>query len=118
MVVNEVSPRVHNSGHLTFEGSRTSQFEQHLRAVAGLPLGPTDLIKPAAMVNLLYEPALKALCGHRRGVLDTPEETYVHWYGKTEPLPLRKMGHITALGGDVDDAFRMAESRKQRLLAA
>ncbi len=93
--VNELAPRPHNSGHLTFDACVTSQFEQQLRAVCGLPLGSTDFHRPAAMANLLGdvwqngEPnwaAALALPGVK-----------IHLYGKAEPRPGRKMGHITAL---------------------
>ena len=93
-LVNEIAPRVHNSGHWTIEGSVTSQFEQHIRAVCGLPLGSTRLIGASAvMENLLGEeindwPRLVAEPG-----------AHVHIYGKGEPRPGRKMGHVTRVGG-------------------
>jgi 5-(carboxyamino)imidazole ribonucleotide synthase len=95
LLVNELAPRTHNSGHLTIDAAATSQFEQQLRAVCGLPLGSTALIKPAAMANLLGdlwqdgEPRwAEAL--RRPGV-------HLHLYGKREAKPGRKMGHLTAL---------------------
>ncbi len=89
---NELAPRVHNSGHWTIEGARTSQFENHLRAVAGLPLGPTDLtVGAAAMVNYI------GTAPERAGVLHTGAA--LHLYGK-EPRPGRKVGHATATGRD------------------
>ncbi len=94
--INECAPRVHNSGHLTIEACITSQFEQHLRAILGFPLGSTQLIRPAVMVNLtgeegftgpvFYEGAEKMLA---------TEGAYMHLYGKTETRPFRKMGHVT-----------------------
>jgi 5-(carboxyamino)imidazole ribonucleotide synthase len=90
LLANEVAPRVHNSGHWTIEGARTSQFENHLRAILGLPLGPTDAPEPVAMVNLIGElPPL-----HR--LLRIPG-AHVHLYGK-EPRPGRKLGHVTLVG--------------------
>ena len=97
ILVNEIAPRPHNSGHLTIEGAATSQFEQQLRAVCGLPLGSTEQIGPAsAMANLLGdlwqggEPPWDALLGHP-GI-------NLHLYGKDQARPRRKMGHLTALG--------------------
>jgi 5-(carboxyamino)imidazole ribonucleotide synthase len=103
LLVNELAPRPHNSGHLTFDASVTSQFEQQLRAVCGLPLGATDLLRPAAMANLLGdlwaggEPAWAAACAF--------PEVKLHLYGKLEPRPGRKMGHLTALA-DTPEAAR------------
>ena len=91
-VVNEIAPRVHNSGHWTIEGAVTSQFEQHIRAICGLPPGSTDLVfRGATMDNLIGEdvdlwPSLVA-----------EEGAHVHIYGKGEARPGRKMGHVTRL---------------------
>lgn len=103
LVVNELAPRPHNSGHWTIEGCNTSQFEQHVRAVCGLPLGSTEIIQPAAMANLLgdlwqggepdWAAALKI-----KGV-------HLHLYGKQEPRPGRKMGHLTALAPSAEAAM-------------
>jgi 5-(carboxyamino)imidazole ribonucleotide synthase len=106
LMVNELAPRPHNSGHLTIDAFMTSQFEQQLRAICGLPPGSVEQFKPAAMANLLGdlwsagEPDWMAACllPHVR----------VHLYGKAEPRPGRKMGHITALAPTVDDAHAMA----------
>ncbi len=90
LVANEMACRVHNSGHWTIEGAATSQFENHMRAVATLPLGPTDVGGFAAMVNLVGEvPALDALDS-----LEGREGVFVHVYGKS-PAPGRKLGHVT-----------------------
>jgi 5-(carboxyamino)imidazole ribonucleotide synthase len=96
--VNEVAPRTHNSGHFSIDACRVSQFEQHLRAVAGLPLGATDLICPqAAMVNLLgFESAVSDYRELRDRLAAVPRAT-VHWYGKTSASPGRKLGHVTVL---------------------
>ena len=92
---NEMAPRVHNSGHWTIEGAETSQFENHLRAVSGLPLGPTDLVGMSAMVNLIGEmPDLAA-------VMAVPG-AHLHDYGK-EPRPGRKLGHVTVSADDVTE---------------
>jgi 5-(carboxyamino)imidazole ribonucleotide synthase len=113
LLVNEIAPRPHNSGHLTFDAAVTSQFEQQLRAVCGLPLGSTKLIKPAAMSNLLGdiwsngEPAWDA-------ALET--EAKVHLYGKTEPRTGRKMGHITALADTVEEAVEIVRAARESLV--
>jgi 5-(carboxyamino)imidazole ribonucleotide synthase len=104
VLVNEVAPRPHNSGHYTWEACAVSQFEQQLRAVCGLPLGDTSLLRPAAMANLLGEHT-----GPRPGdaaaeVLRVPSLA-MHLYGKAEARPRRKMGHLTCLHADVDEAL-------------
>ena len=113
LLVNELAPRPHNSGHLTFDASVTSQFEQQLRAVCGLPLGSTRLMRPAAMVNLLGElwengePNWPAACGFA--------DVKVHLYGKQDPRPGRKMGHLTALADTPADAARIALAAREAL---
>jgi 5-(carboxyamino)imidazole ribonucleotide synthase len=113
--VNEVSPRPHNTGHYTIEGCVTSQFEQHLRAICGLPLGSTELLRPAAMANLVG-------AGTKKGppkVLGLADAlaipgVAVHLYGKAECRPNRKMGHLTALGATTEEALdraRLAQSK-------
>lgn len=109
ILVNEMAPRPHNSGHHTIEACNTSQYAQHLRAILGLPLGDTSLVQPAVMINLLgekghagavkYEGLEKALA--TAGV-------HVHLYGKAETKPFRKMGHITVTNSNVDLAKRTA----------
>ena len=111
LLVNEIAPRPHNSGHWTIEGAATSQFEQQLRAVCGLPLGSTHRPEPAAMANLLGDlwndgepdwPAALAVPG-----------LSLHLYGKGEPRPGRKMGHITAVAPTPEEAARrVLEARK------
>ena len=111
--MNELAPRPHNSGHLTLDACATSQFEQQLRAVCGLPLGSTRALSPAAMTNLLGdlwtdgEPDWAAACSF--------PEAKLHLYGKTEARPGRKMGHITALAGAPDDALRLAIAARSAL---
>jgi 5-(carboxyamino)imidazole ribonucleotide synthase len=92
LYANEMAPRVHNSGHFSIEGARTSQFENHLRAVAGLPLGSTELLGPAAMLNCIGS------LPHPRDVLAVPD-AHFHDYGK-EPRPGRKVGHVTVRATD------------------
>jgi len=106
--MNEIAPRPHNSGHYTLEACPVSQFEQQLRAVCGLPLGSTGLLRPAAMVNLMGDDAGTAL--GRPGVAEAlaVPATALHLYGKAEARPGRKMGHLTALGDTPDQALERA----------
>jgi 5-(carboxyamino)imidazole ribonucleotide synthase len=102
LVANEIAPRVHNTGHWTIEGAYTSQFENHLRAILGLPLGATDAILPCAMLNLIGDAPDAA------AVLAVPD-AHLHWYGKA-PRPGRKVGHITVRAPDAETlATRVAE---------
>ncbi len=113
LLVNEIAPRPHNSGHLTIEAAATSQFEQQVRAVCGLPLGDTRMARPAAMVNLLGdlwadgEPAWET-------ALALPGVA-LHLYGKSDPRPGRKMGHITVVGDTVDDVIARARAARAAL---
>lgn len=103
ILVNEVAPRPHNSGHHTIEANFTSQFEQLLRAVMGMPLGNTELRMPAAMVNLLGEDGYTG-DAFVEGMDEVLKEkgVYVHLYGKKITKPFRKMGHVTILEEDID----------------
>jgi 5-(carboxyamino)imidazole ribonucleotide synthase len=98
VLVNEIAPRTHNSGHFSIDACETSQFEQHLRAVCGLPLGNPKLQSTGAvMVNLLgYENSHSDYQSKRQQLADIPQ-AHVHWYGKTESRPGRKLGHVTIL---------------------
>lgn len=113
LLVNELAPRPHNSGHVTLDNAFTSQFEQQVRAVCGLPLGSTERRCPGVMVNLLGdvwergEPDWAA-------ALKMPG-VKLHLYGKAEPRPGRKMGHLTALGATVDEALLRAVSARDAL---
>ena len=113
ILVNEMAPRPHNSGHLTIEGHATSQFEQHIRAVCGLPLGTTAQIAPAAMANLLGdvwasgEPDWSA-CLALPGVS-------LHLYCKDKPVAARKMGHITAVADTIEEARRLVIAARDSL---
>jgi 5-(carboxyamino)imidazole ribonucleotide synthase len=115
LLINELAPRPHNSGHLTFDACRTSQFEQQLRAICGLPLGSSELLQPAAMANLLGdlwtngEPDWRA-------ALAVPE-VKLHLYGKTVPRPGRKMGHLTALAASPDEAKALVLRARDALLS-
>jgi 5-(carboxyamino)imidazole ribonucleotide synthase len=114
ILVNELAPRPHNSGHLTINAARTSQFEQQLRAVCGLPLGSTEYYSAAAMANLLGdlwkygEPNWVRACAS--------PDVKLHLYGKIEPRPGRKMGHLTALAATVNEAGRRVIEARQRLI--
>ena len=98
VLVNEIAPRTHNSGHFTLDACETSQFEQHLRTVCDLPLGNTALVgKGAVMVNLLgYEYSQNDYLVKRQQLSQIPR-SHVHWYGKSESRPGRKLGHVTVL---------------------
>ncbi len=109
LVVNELAPRVHNSGHWSIEGAVTSQFEQHLRAICGLPLGSVAMRAPAvAMVNLLGEGAPRP--AHPIGIYEALEvpDAHLHLYDKASVFERRKMGHVTALGATPEEAIARA----------
>ncbi|MCB0317670.1 MAG: 5-(carboxyamino)imidazole ribonucleotide synthase [Bdellovibrionales bacterium] len=110
LLVNEIAPRPHNSGHLTIESTSCSQFEQQLRALCNLPLGSTKMRKPAAMLNLLGD--LWSQSDPNFEDLLAEEETHLHLYGKLEARPGRKMGHITVLADTVVQAKNKALSFK------
>ena len=119
ILVNEVAPRPHNSGHWTIEGCHTSQFEQHVRAVLGWPLGSTDRRGPTVSANVLgdvEEPEPAALRNVARALSEPCLS--LHWYGKREVRPLRKMGHVTAVAGDggmVDDLLERTRAVRDEL---
>jgi 5-(carboxyamino)imidazole ribonucleotide synthase len=114
LLVNELAPRPHNSGHLTIDAAVTSQFEQQVRAICGLPLGAADIPRPAAMVNLLGdlwiggEPNWAAACRYT--------DVKLHLYGKTGPRPGRKMGHLTAVAPTVNEAQDRVIAARDALL--
>lgn len=111
VLINEISPRPHNSGHYTIEACATSQFEQHLRAVIGLPLGPTALLRPAASFNLLGAPdAHGEPVFHGMAALAERADVAVHLYGKHAVKPFRKMGHVTVLADSADTALAAARA--------
>jgi 5-(carboxyamino)imidazole ribonucleotide synthase len=113
IVINELAPRPHNSGHLTFDASVTSQFEQQLRAVCGLPLGSTALHSPAAMANVLGDLWEGGVPDWSAAAADP--DVKIHLYGKLEPRPGRKMGHLTALAATADEAERKVLAARARL---
>ncbi len=114
LLINELAPRPHNSGHFTFDACVTSQFEQQLRAVCGLPLGSTELLRPAAMANILGDMWQEGE-PYWMGAYQIPN-VKVHLYGKLEPRPGRKMGHLTALAGTVDEAVKVVREAREALL--
>jgi 5-(carboxyamino)imidazole ribonucleotide synthase len=118
LMVNEIAPRPHNSGHLTIEAAIASQFEQQVRALCGLALGSTDLVMPAAMVNLLGD--LWALAGGEPrwdAALAADPGAMLHLYGKRTPATGRKMGHLTILDPDPKVALDRALAARQALVA-
>ena len=116
VLVNEVAPRTHNSGHHTIEGNVTSQFEQHLRAILNLPLGNTDIVASAVMINLLGHPEHSGVAQYE-GVDEAMSYPgmHIHLYGKKETKPFRKMGHATLVGEDLDELKTRARIFKDRI---
>jgi 5-(carboxyamino)imidazole ribonucleotide synthase len=116
VLVNEIAPRPHNSGHQTIEANMTSQYEQHLRAILGLPLGDTSTILPSAMVNLLGEPGFEGLARYE-GFEEVTRLSgvHVHLYGKRITKPFRKMGHVTIVDQNVEELKRKAAFVKNTL---
>ncbi len=114
LLINELAPRPHNSGHLTFDASVTSQFEQQLRSVCGLPLGSTELLRPAAMANLLGdlwsagEPDWAGLCAC--------PQVKLNLYGKLSARPGRKMGHLTAMASTAEEAAQIVRRARDGLV--
>lgn len=115
VLVNEIAPRVHNSGHHTIEANRTSQFEQHVRAISGMPLGSVGLNAPAAvMINILGERNAPTELTGLDSALTIPH-TSVHMYGKSPTKVDRKMGHITATGNNVAQARKRARKARKAI---
>lgn len=114
LLVNEIAPRPHNSGHLTFDACVTSQFEQQLRAVCGLPLGAANFYKPAAMANLLGDIWQNGTPNWREAL--RYENVKLHLYGKTEARLGRKMGHLTALAETPEKAVEIIRDARQSLI--
>lgn len=111
LLVNEVAPRPHNSGHYSIEGCVTSQFEQHIRAITGIPLGDTSLIQPTVMRNILGEElgaGEPEICGVKEA-LSIPG-VFLHIYGKEKTSPRRKMGHITAVAKTLEEAIQKVDT--------
>jgi 5-(carboxyamino)imidazole ribonucleotide synthase len=113
LLVNELAPRPHNSGHLTFDACVTSQFEQQLRAVCGLPLGSTEFYAPCAMANLLGDLWQSGEPNWAASLTDT--NVKLHLYGKTDAKPGRKMGHLTAIADTSEQAARIVKVARAKL---
>jgi 5-(carboxyamino)imidazole ribonucleotide synthase len=116
VLVNEVAPRPHNSGHQTIEANYTSQYQQHLRAILNLELGDTRVRIPSAMVNLLGEEGFSGMAVYEglEEVLKT-EGVYVHLYGKKLTKPFRKMGHVTIVDADIESLKKKVNFVKEHL---
>lgn len=116
LLINEVAPRPHNSGHHSIEACVTSQFEQHIRAIANLPLGDPSLIGSAVMINLLgtKEHTGRPKIEHQNEIFKT-EGAHMHWYGKNETKPFRKMGHITVTNPSLNVALEKAKFLYQKI---
>jgi len=120
LLLNEIAPRPHNSGHYTIEACVTSQFAQQARILAGAPLGDTSLVQPAVMVNLLGDVWFDAVTPMQPAwleVLALPG-AHLHLYGKAEARRARKMGHVTCTGATLDSALATAQRVKQILRIA
>lgn len=116
VIINEVAPRPHNSGHHTIDAIVTSQLKQLLRAILGLPLGSTQILKNSVMLNLLGEPGYKGPV-YYEGFSECMaiEGVKIHLYGKKQTRPFRKMGHVTILADTMEEAMRKAQEVKQIL---
>lgn len=116
LLINEIAPRPHNSGHHTIECNYTSQFEQHLRAIMNLPLGNTDIILPGVMINLLGEEGFEGNAIYQ-GMEELMQEkgVYIHLYGKKTTKPNRKMGHLTVALPNLEEAKTKARAAKEKL---
>ncbi len=116
VLVNEIAPRPHNSGHHTIEGNTTSQYGQHLRAILGLPPGDTSTVMPSVMINLLGE---EGYSGEARylGIEEVMKwpGVYVHLYGKKVTKPFRKMGHVTITAPHLEEAIQLSKKVKRTL---
>ena len=117
LLINEVAPRPHNSGHYTLDACSVSQFEQQVRAICGMPLGEVRLLSPAAMVNLIGDDATTIGTGAEcRALLNLPG-AHLHLYGKRTIRPRRKMGHVTFLADQRDTAQGLATRLRQNLIS-
>ena len=117
VLVNEIAPRPHNSGHQSIEGNVTSQFEQHLRAILNLPPGDTSIIQPSVMVNILGEKGFTGEANYK-GIEEVLQlsGTHIHFYGKKMTKPFRKMGHVTITDANKSEAIRKAKFVKEKLI--
>lgn len=115
ILINEIAPRVHNSGHHSLQSSETSQFEQHLRAILGLELGSVKLIHPTVMYNILGSENFE---GEYKPIVITEQNVFLKMYGKKISKPLRKLGHVNIIansGESIDDLLQRLESFKEKL---
>ena len=115
ILINEIAPRVHNSGHHSLQSSETSQFEQHLRAILGLELGSVKLIRPTVMYNILGSENFE---GEYKPIVITEQNVFLKMYGKKISKPLRKLGHVNIVansGESIDDLLQRLESFKEKL---
>jgi 5-(carboxyamino)imidazole ribonucleotide synthase len=116
LLINEIAPRPHNSGHHTIECNVTSQFEQHLRSILNLPLGNTAIIQAGVMINLLGEPGFEGIVKYRN--LEEVMQwkgVHTHIYGKAKTKPFRKMGHITVAGNNLDEVKKIGLKAKETI---
>ncbi len=113
ILVNEIAPRPHNSGHYTLDACVCSQFEQQVRAICGLPLGSTSALKPSVMINLIGDGKGNALLGVEEALRDG--NLSFHLYGKSQAAAKRKMGHFTVLGDSLDQALTQASAARKLL---
>ena len=116
ILINEVAPRPHNSGHHTIECCMTSQFDQHLRSILDLPLGETELVIPGIMVNLVGENMVEGnvIYQNINDIFDIPG-VFIHIYGKKKSRLNRKMGHITIVNKDIDKAIEIGKKIKKKI---
>ncbi len=116
VLINEIAPRVHNSGHLSIEGNNCSQFDMHLRAILNLPLGNTDIVLPSVMINLTGEEGFEGPVRYE-GVekIMALSGVHIHLYGKAETRPFRKMGHITITAPSLEEARAKAKIVKETI---
>jgi 5-(carboxyamino)imidazole ribonucleotide synthase len=114
LLINEIAPRPHNSGHYTLDACSVSQFEQQVRVLCGLPLGEARLLNAAAMVNLIGNDVTTIQETSCQAILDTPG-TFLHLYGKRTIRPRRKMGHVTFLAESLSLAQERAHQLRRRL---
>jgi 5-(carboxyamino)imidazole ribonucleotide synthase len=113
ILVNEIAPRPHNSGHYTLDACYVSQFEQQVRAICGLPLGSPDILKASAMINIIGDGGGDLLSGVDRALAE-PGLAF-HLYGKTKAAAHRKMGHFTVLADTADEALARAQAARRHL---
>ncbi len=113
ILVNEIAPRPHNSGHYTLDACVCSQFEQQVRAICGLPLGSTEVLKPSVMINILGDGNGNTLFGSDQAMRE--DDLVLHLYGKTQAVAKRKMGHFTVLADTVDAALAKARAARAKL---